>query len=53
MDKAKKEKIMQATTYDELLDAEFGPIGTPERDQFETESDAFCLETFDRETISH
>lgn len=52
MDKAKKEKIMQATTFDELLDAEYGPIGTPERDQFETESDAFCLaETLKEERI--
>ena len=43
MDKVKKEKIMQASTFDELLDAEYGPLGTPERDKFKMESDAFCL----------
>ena len=43
MDKIKKENIMHATTFEELLDAEYGPVGTPERDKFEIESDAFCL----------
>ena len=43
MDKTKKEKIMQAKTFDELLDVEYGPVGTPDRDKFEMESDAFCL----------
>lgn len=52
MDKAKKDKIMQATTFDELLDAEYGPIGSPERDKFEIESDAFCLaETLKEERL--
>ena len=27
----------------ELLDAEFGKIGTAERDEFEIEAKAFCL----------
>ena len=43
MDKLKREKIMQATTFDELLEAEYGPLGTQERDKFEIESNAFCL----------
>ena len=52
MDKVKKEKIMQASTFDELLDAEYGPLGTPERDKFERESDAFCLaETLKEERL--
>ena len=52
MDKVKKEKIMQASTFDELLDAEYGPLGTPERDKFEMESDAFCLaETLKEERL--
>ena len=52
MDKVKKEKIMQASTFDELLDAEYGPVGTPDRDKFEMESDAFCLaETLKEERL--
>lgn len=43
MDKAKKEAIMRATTFEELLDAEYGVLGTPERDKFETDAAAFCL----------
>ena len=43
---------MQATTFDELLDAEYGPVGTPARDKFEIESDAFCLaETLKEERL--
>lgn len=43
MDNAKKEAIMKATTFDELLDAEYGVIGTPERDRFEAGAAAFSL----------
>lgn len=43
MDKGKKDKILKATTFEELLDAEYGKIGTPERDKWEMESNAFCL----------
>jgi len=43
MDKAKIEAIKKATTFDELLDAEYGVFGTPERDKFETDAAAFCL----------
>ena len=38
-----KETIMSASNLSELLDAEFGKIGTPERDEFEIEAKAFCL----------
>ena len=37
MEKAKKEAIMNARTFDELLDAEYGKAGTPEREQFDTD----------------
>ena len=37
MDKAKKEAIMNARTFDELLDAEYGNPGTQEREQFDAE----------------
>ena len=38
-----KEMIISASNLSELLDAEFGKIGTPERDEFEIEAKAFCL----------
>lgn len=43
MDKAKIEAIKKATTFDELLDAEYGVIGSPEREQFEKDALTFCL----------
>ena len=43
MDKAKKEAIMNARTFDELLDAEYGKPGLPERNQFNADATAFCL----------
>ena len=43
MDKAKNEAIMNARTLDELLDAEYGKRGTPERDKFDTDAAAFCV----------
>lgn len=39
----KKQQIMKCRTFDELLDVKYGPIGTPERDQFEAEAEAFIL----------
>ena len=52
MDNSKREKILKVSTFDELLDAEYGPLGTPERDKFEMESDAFCLaETLKEERL--
>lgn len=43
MNKAKREAIMKARTFDELLDAEYGISGTPERDAFENAAAAFSL----------
>lgn len=43
MDKQKKEAILSADTFDELLDAEYGTVGIPERDAFEIDAAAFCL----------
>ncbi len=43
MDKNKKAAIMKARTFDELLDAEYGVAGTPEREQFDADSAAFSL----------
>ena len=43
MDKKKEDAIRACTTFDELLDVEYGKLGTPERDKFEAEAEAFCL----------
>ena len=43
MDEIRREKIMNCSTFDELLDVELGRVGTPERDAFEREAQAFCL----------
>ena len=43
MDTKKKEAIMECTSFDELLDAEYGERGTEARENFETEAEAFCL----------
>lgn len=52
MDKTKIEAIKKATTFDELLDAEYGVIGTPERNKFEADAAAFCLaETLKEERL--
>ncbi len=41
METKKKEAIMASTTFDELLDAEYGKEGTAKRDAFEAEAKAF------------
>ena len=43
MTEEKKQTIMNCETFDDLLDREYGPQGTPERALFETEAEAFCL----------
>lgn len=43
MDTKKKKAIMESTTFDELLDAEYGKRGTMAREAFEAEAEAFCL----------
>lgn len=52
MDKIKKEKLLAARSFDELLDIEYGEIGTPDRDSFEADAAAFCLaETLKEERL--
>ena len=52
MDRTKRDAIMNAQTFDELLDAEYGQIGTPERYQFEIDAAAFSLaETLKEERL--
>lgn len=52
MNKAKREAIMKARTFDELLDAEYGALGTIERDAFENAASAFSLaETLKEERL--
>ena len=41
MKKEKKEAIMASKTFEELLDAEYGKQGTPARDGFDAEAEAF------------
>lgn len=43
LSKEKQQQIMRCHTFDELLDVEYGPVGTPERDQFEEEAEVFIL----------
>ena len=43
MTEEKKQAIMDCETFDDLLDQEYGPQGTPERASFEIEAEAFCL----------
>ena len=43
MTEKKKQAIMNCETFDELLDQEYGPQGSPERNAFETEEEASCL----------
>lgn len=42
MDK-KDLKKMDLTPIEDLITEDFGPLGTPERDQFEMECDAFII----------
>ena len=43
MDTKKKEAIMECSSFDELLNAEYGENGTETRDIFEAKAEAFCL----------
>lgn len=43
MDEKKKAAILNSKTFDDLLDAEYGNVGTPERDKFDDEAQTFCL----------
>ena len=43
---------MECRTLDELLDVEYGKPGTPEREEFDRETQAFCLaETLKEERL--
>ena len=43
MEQNKEQKILQCHTLEDLLDAEYGGKGTPEREDFDRETQAFCL----------
>ena len=43
MEKTKKNALMNCNTLDELLNVEFGAVGTPARDEFDKVTKAFCL----------
>lgn len=52
MEKTKRDSIMECRTLDELLDVEYGKPGTPEREEFDRETQAFCLaETLKEERL--
>ena len=52
MEKTKNDMIMSCNTLDELLDVEYGKPGTPERERFDKEAQAFCLaETLKEERL--
>jgi DNA-binding XRE family transcriptional regulator len=43
MEKSKKDALMNCSSLDELQNVEFGNIGTATRDEFDRETEAFCL----------
>ena len=43
MESERKNRIIASNNLEELLNAEFGEIGTPLRDEFDREAEAFCL----------
>ena len=43
MDKSKENAIMNCSCLDELLDVEFGKVGSDTREEFDRETEAFCL----------
>lgn len=43
MEKNKKDALMNCSNLDELLDADFGKVGTTTRNEFNKETEAFCL----------
>ena len=47
-----EDNLMHCSTFDELLDAEYGKPGTSEREQFDADAAAFCLaETLKEERL--
>ena len=43
MDSDKRDKLINSSNLGELLDVDFGVVGTPVRDEFDKETEAFCL----------
>lgn len=43
MEKRKENALMNCSNLDELLNVEFGEVGTPSREEFNKETEAFCL----------
>ena len=43
MSNSEKEKYVNCKSLDDILDVEYGPRGTEERERFETAAEAFCL----------
>ena len=43
MDKSKENALMNCSSLDELLDVEFGKVGSETREEFDREIEAFCL----------
>ena len=43
MEKSKKDALMNCSSLDELLNVEFGEVGTKSREEFDVETEAFCL----------
>ena len=43
MDKSKENALMNCSCLDELLDVEFGKVGSDTREEFERVTEAFCL----------
>ena len=43
MKSTKDNALMNCTNLDELLNVEYGKVGTPTRDEFDKDAEAFCL----------
>lgn len=43
MNKTKENTLINCSNLDELLNVEFGAVGTPVRDEFDKDTEAFCL----------
>lgn len=43
MENRKENALMNCSNLDELLNVEFGEVGTPSREEFDKETEAFCL----------
>lgn len=43
MSNSEREKYVNCKSLDDILDVEYGPRGTEERERFETAAETFCL----------